>query len=109
MNKQRQTFSFNPPIKLFEEGKCLLGVTSFDCANSVFNLYDGKNSFSIIIPGHWENKPAKKTSDELNKLLEIRSLELHVNEVRKRGKKRKLGYNNYKISYFDTQKNEILK
>ena len=28
MNKQMETFSFNPPIILFEEGKWLLGVTS---------------------------------------------------------------------------------
>ena len=28
MNKQLQTFSFNPPINLYEEGKCLLGATS---------------------------------------------------------------------------------
>ena len=30
MNKQLQTFSFNPSINLVEEGKWLLGVTSLD-------------------------------------------------------------------------------
>ena len=30
MNKQMQTFSFNPPINLVEEGKWLLGVSSFE-------------------------------------------------------------------------------
>ena len=30
-----------------------------------------------------ETKSAEKTNDKLNKLLELRSLELHVNEVRK--------------------------
>ena len=34
-NKQMQTFSFNPPIKLVEEGKWLMAVSLFDCTNSV--------------------------------------------------------------------------
>ena len=34
MNKQMQTFSFSPPINLFEEGKWLLAVTSFEATNS---------------------------------------------------------------------------
>ena len=50
----------------------------------------------------------KKIIDDLNKLLELRSLELHVEEVRKRGNKIKIGDIYYKISDFDTQKNEIL-
>ena len=36
MNKQLQTFSFNPPINLVEEGKWLLAVSSFECTISVF-------------------------------------------------------------------------
>ena len=85
MNKQRQTFSFNPPLNLVEEGKWFLAVSLFDCTNSVFNINDENNSFSIIIPAHWETEFADKIIDELNRLLELRSLELHVNEVRKRG------------------------
>ena len=50
----------------------------------------------------------KKFIDGLNKLLELNSLELHVEEVRKRGRKIKIGDNEYKLSDFDTQKNEIL-
>ena len=46
----------------------------------------------------------KKTIDDLNKLLELKSLELHVIEVRKRGNKIKLGDNEYKLSEFDTKK-----
>ena len=45
--------------------------------------------------------------NDLKKLLELKSLELHVEEVRKRGNKIKKGYNEYKLSDFDTQKNEI--
>ena len=87
MNKQRQTFSFNPPINLVEEDKWLLAVSSFECTNSVFNITDENNSFSIIIPGHYETESDEKTIDELNKLLELRSqnsIELQVEQVRKK-------------------------
>ena len=89
MNKQMQTFSFNPPINLVEEDKWLLAVSLFDCTNSVFNINNENNSFSIIIPGHWENEVSEKVVDEVNRLLEFRSLESHVNEVRNRGNTKK--------------------
>ena len=87
MNNEMQTFSFNPPINIVEGGKWLLGVSSFECTNSVFNIIDENNSFSITGPGQLESKSSEKTIDELNKLLELRSLELHVREVRKKAKK----------------------
>ena len=86
MSKQRQTFAFNPSINLVEEDKWLLAVSSFECKNSVFNLTDENNSFSIIIPGHYQNKSDEKTTNDLNKLLELKSLELHVDEVKKKRK-----------------------
>ena len=107
MNKQRQTFSFNPPIFLVEEDRWLLAVSSFECTSSVFSITDDNNSFSIIIPAHWESEFADKIIDEVNRLLELRSLELHVNEVRKRGNKIKIGDIEYKLSDFDNQKYEI--
>ena len=88
MNKQRQTFSFNPPINLLEEGKWLIAVSLLECTNSVFNITNENNSFSIIIPGHYETESAQKTIDELSNLLELRSqngIELHVEQVRKKG------------------------
>ena len=108
MNKQMRTFSFNPPINLVEEGKWLIGVSSSECTNSVYNITNENNSFSIIIPGHYETEFAEKFFDELNKLLELKSLELHVAEVRKRGNILKIGDNEYKLSDFDTQKHEII-
>ena len=60
MNKQRQTFSFNSPINLVEEGKLLLANSSFACINSVFNITNENNSFSIIIPGHYQNESDEK-------------------------------------------------
>ena len=110
MNEQMQTLSFNPPINLLEPGKWLVAGSSFECTNSVFNINNENNSFSITVPGHWETKSAEKTIDEINKLLQLRSLELHVKEVRKRGNKIiKIEENQYKLSDFDTQKYEIPK
>ena len=108
MNKQNQTFSFNPSINLLEEGKWLLAVSSFDCTNSVFNITNENNSFSIIIPGHYQNESEEKTIDNLNKLLELKSLKIHVEEVKKRGKKIKIGDVEYQLSDFDNQKYEKL-
>ena len=108
MNKQMQRFSFNPPINLIEEGKWLIAVSSLECTNSVFNITDDNNSFSIIIPGHYQNKSDEKTINDLNKLLELKSLELHVEEVKKRGNKIKIADKEYKLSDFDNQKYEII-
>ena len=108
MNKQMQTFSFNLPINLVEEGKWLMAVSLFDCTNSVYNITNENNSFSIIIPGHYQTEFAEKTIDDLNKLLELKSLELHVDEVKKRGNILKIGDNEYKLSDFDSQKYEII-
>ena len=108
MNKQMQTFSFNPPINLVEEGKWLLAVSSFECTNSVFNITNENNSFSIIIPGHYENKSDEKTINELKKLLELRSengIELHVQQVRKKGL---ILINDYSLSSLGMFKDEIL-
>ena len=108
MNKQRQTFSFNPPIKLVEEDKWLLAVSSFECTNSIFNITDDDNSFSIIIPGHYETELAEKIIDELNRIFELRTLKLHVNEVRKRGDIIKIRDKEYQLSDFDNQNYEII-
>ena len=108
MNKQIQTFSFNPPMNLLEEGKWLLAVSSFECTNSVFNITDENNSFSIIIPGHYQNKSDEKTIDELKKLLELRSengIELHVEQVREKGL---ILINGYSLSSLGMFKDEIL-
>ena len=104
MDKQMQTFSFNPSINFSEERKRLLAVTSFECTNSIFHITDENHSFSIIIPGHYQTESPGKTIHELNHFLEPRSLELHVKEVRKRGDRTKIGDNENKTSDFDTQK-----
>ena len=45
---------------------------------------------------------------DLNKLLRLNYLELHVEVIRKRGNKIKLRDEEYELSDFDIQKNEIL-
>ena len=65
INKQMQTFSFNPPINLLEQEKGLLAVSSFECTNSVFNITNENNSFSINIPGHYQTEFAEKVIDDL--------------------------------------------
>ena len=95
--EEMQTFSFNPPINLVEEGKWLLAVSSFECKKSVFSITNENNSFLIVTPSHYQNKSTEKTIDELNNLLELKSLELHGKEVTKRGKKFKIGDNEYKL------------
>ena len=87
MNEQMETFSFNPPINLIEEGKWLLTMSSFERTSSVFKITNGNNRFSIAIPRHWISESAEKTIDELNKLSELRSqkdFDLHVEQVRKK-------------------------
>ena len=108
MNKQMQTFSFIPPTNLAEEGKWLLAVSSFECKNSVFNITNVNNSFSIIIPGHYKTKLAEKIINDLNELHELRSLELHIETVRKRGNIIKLADKEYKLTDPDNQKIEII-
>ena len=56
------------------------------------------------MPGHYETEFAEENIDNLNRILELKSLELHVEEVRKRGNTIKIGDNKYKLSDFHTQK-----
>ena len=110
MDKQMQTFSFNPPIKLSEPIKCLLSLSSFETTNYVFNITDENNSSSFRIPVHRNSKSAEKTVDELNKILTLTSendAELRVGEVRKRGQQIKIGDKEYKLLDLGFHKNEI--
>ena len=108
MNKQMQTFLFYPPINLVEEGKWLIAVSPLESTNSVFNITNENNSFSLIIPGPYQNISDEKTIDDLKNTLELKSLELHVEEVGERGNKIKIAFDDYNLSDSDTRKNEIL-
>ena len=88
MNKQMETFSFNPPKNVAERRKWLLSITSFEATNSVFNITKENNSFSISTPSHWSPEDGQEFINKLNKLLELKSengIKIHVKEVEKRG------------------------
>ena len=88
-----ETFSISHPINLSEDGKWLLGVTSFQANTFVFNITDENNSFSITTPGDWNTKDSEEPNNKLNKLLELRSendFELHVKEVERRGTRKEI-------------------
>ena len=99
----KQTFSFNLPINLVEEGKWLLGVTSLDCTNSVFNITNENNLFSITIPGHWNSESAEKAVEKLKELLELdkKDLSLHIAAMREKGRKIYIGEDEYDLSDLD--------
>ena len=80
MSKQMQTFSPNPPINLIGEDKWLLAVTSA-ATNSVFNITNENNNFSLSTRGHWTSEDGEQFITELKNVLELRSendIELHV-------------------------------
>ena len=58
-------------------------MTSFEATNSVLNITNENNSFSITIPGLWSTGGGAESIHKLQKLLELRSqndIELPVEE-----------------------------
>ena len=111
MNKQLQTFSFNPPIDLVEEGKWLLAVTSFEATNSVFKITQENNNFSIPSPSHWSSRGGAETFYNLQEIFELRSqndIEFHVKEIEKRGNKIKVEDQDNKLSDLDTKQKRYM-
>ena len=51
-NKQMEYFLLNPSINLFEEGKKLIVVTSFQALTSVLIISIGNSSFLVTITGY---------------------------------------------------------
>ena len=87
LNKQMDTFSFEPPVTFSQEGNWLLSVTGFEAVNSVFKITDQNNSFQNTTTGHWNVNDGEKTNNRLNNLLELTSqndIELQVKETEKR-------------------------
>ena len=88
MNKKCKLFCLILQLIQLKKVKWLLTVSSFEATNSVFNITNGNNTFSITTPGHWNSKSAEKTIDEIIKLLELTSendIQLHIEQVRKKG------------------------
>ena len=110
-DKKMETFSFNPPTNLPEEGKWFLAVTSFEATIPIFNITKENKSFSILTPGHWNPEAGGEFISPLNKLLELKSendTKLTVKEIGKRCTQRIIGNSGYNLAGFDHFKNEIL-
>ena len=107
-------------------------MTSFEKkTRSAYNLTDEKNSFSIIALGQWTSKDDEENFDKLYKLLERYwsskvggetftklkeilelgsqiDIDLHVEEVEKRGTRREKGNSGHSFASFDLFKREIV-
>ena len=111
INRQMQTFSFNPPINLVEEGKWLLAVTSFETTDSVFNIIDENISFPISSPSYLIPGDGEELIKKLNEFLKLRSendIELHVKEFGKRGTHIEIENRGFNLAAFDHLKSQIL-
>ena len=62
------TFPFSPLNNLFEEGKQLLAVTSFEATNSFFNISNRNNSFSFTTQGGCTLEGGGEFISKLNEL-----------------------------------------
>ena len=70
LNRRMETFSFNPPKNLLEEGRWVLAVTGFEATNSVFSICDENDvswsvSFSMNLRSYWRPLGSKRTIDKL--------------------------------------------
>ena len=86
-------------------------MTSFECTNSVFSVTDENNSFSISILGHWNSEDSEEPINNLNGTLKLKSengIELHVEEVEKRGTRIDIENSWYNLTGFDHFKRQIL-
>ena len=86
-------------------------MTSFECTNSVFNITDENNIFSISLPGRWISEDSEEIINKVNELLELKSengIELHVKEVVKRGTRIEIEKSVYNLARFEHFKCEIL-
>ena len=111
MNKQLEFVSFSPPINFAEKSKWLLTVTSFQATNSILQLIDENNSFSISTPGHWSREEGEELINKLSKFLKLRSendIELHVREVEKRSTRIERENSGYNVAGFDHFRSETL-
>ena len=111
LNEQMETFSFDRLVKISEKDKWVLGVTSSEATNSVFDITDENNSFSITTSGHWKPEDGKGLINKLNMLLELRSendIEVHVKEVDKKGNEIEIENSGQNLACFDRFKIEIL-
>ena len=89
----------------------VIAVTSFEAMNSVFNITDKNNSFSISSPSYWIPVGGEELNNKLKKLLEVRSqndIELRGKNFEKRGTRIEIGNSGYNLAGFNQHKIETL-
>ena len=87
-------------------------MTSFEATNSVFKTTNEKKVFRLQRHPIGFPEEAKETIIEIREFLGLRAqkdIELHVEEVRKRGNQTKRRDNENILSELDTRTNEITK
>ena len=88
-----------------------IAVTKFEATNTVFNITDKNTSFSFLSPSYWNPVGGEDLNNKLKKFLELRSqndIELHGEELGKRGTRIDKGNSGSKLAGFDHYKIETL-
>ena len=105
-----ETFSSNPSIKLFEEGKWLLAVTSFEASNSVFNVTDENNSFSNTTPAHWSSEIVEEIINQLKNYqsVDLKTITNYMLKKFKKGTRIVMENSGFNLAGFDQFKGQKL-
>ena len=86
LNKQRRTFSLNPPKNVSEKSNRFLAETSFEATNSVLHITFENNTFSISTPGQSILEGSEDFVERLSNLLKLtfeNAIELHIKQLEK--------------------------
>ena len=73
LNKSKETFSFEPPFILGLDSNWLIGLTSLEVFNSIFNITERNNKFKLYTDTFDEFSFAE-LKDELEKVLVISNI-----------------------------------
>ena len=76
-------------------------MTSSEATNSVFNITNENNNFSFTTPGYWSARRSQETITEVQDLINLserNDIELHLEEVKKRGNQIKIEEKKSKLS-----------
>ena len=69
MTKPKETFSFNPPIRI--KGEWMIGLTSLEIYNSIFNITEENNKF-ILYTGRLDTEfPNTELKDMVSEVLDL--------------------------------------
>ena len=78
-----------------EEEKYTIAVINSEVENSVFNIIEHNDMFTIYTPGYWQDPDTIKKLEELIEQTKSNQIQLLLEEVNKRGLEIKLGLNSF--------------